>query len=93
MKGTDWTDITMAITFGFGFFVLGTVILVVIIRQLAENSRHKAALARDRAYQTIAESYDSLARNQAENQERIAGEIAGLSARLAAVERLLREIE
>ncbi|WHT17423.1 hypothetical protein N8J89_30460 [Crossiella sp. CA-258035] len=70
----------------FGVFTLITVVLTVIIWQSFISVRAKASAAREQAYQ-------ELAARAVAAQEQTARELTEVQARLASVERILREVE
>jgi len=77
-------------TFGM-FFVLGTlalmtVIIVVSIWQFASTQRAKASIAREEAYRRLAE-------DAVKTQTEIAEALKEMRPQLAAIEKLLREVE
>jgi hypothetical protein len=72
--------------FVLGLLVLITVIIVVSIWQFATTQRAKASIAREEAYRKLAE--ESL-----RTQTEIADALKEMRPKLAAVEKLLREVE
>jgi hypothetical protein len=72
--------------FVLGLLVLITVIIVVSIWQFATTQRAKASIAREEAYRKLAE--ESL-----KTQTEIADALKEMRPKLAAVEKLLREVE
>lgn len=83
----------MAVTFGFGFLVLATTLLVVIIKTWAANARAKAEIARDDAFRKLAESYDSLLQRTAVSQRSTSEELVQIRAKVEAMEHLMRTVE
>ncbi len=82
MSEHDWTEVVGAI----GIFTLLTTVIAVTIVQVATSWRAKAALAREDAYRTLAET---AVRSQ-EATERTLGE---LNDRMRSLERILKEVE
>lgn len=72
--------------FVLGLLTLATIIIVVSIWQFAANERAKASIAREEAYHKLAE--ESL-----KTQTEIADALKEMRPQLAAVEKLLREVE
>jgi hypothetical protein len=73
-------------TFVLGLLTLATIIIVVFIWQFAANERAKASIAREEAYRKLVE--ESL-----KTQTEIADALKEMRPKLAAVEKLLREVE
>lgn len=74
------------IFFAFGISALITIVIVVVIWQWFATRRANAVIAREEAYQRLAEQ-------SAAAQKRIAEEIGEVRARVASVEKMLREVE
>ena len=72
--------------FAFGVLALLTVIIAITIWQLSTNYRAKASAAREEAYRKLAEQAVT-----AQTQINVA--LAEMSPRLAAIEKMLREVE
>lgn len=80
------------LVFGFGFFVLGTVILVVILTQVGSFSRARIARREQAVDQHMVKRYEDLATTSAQAQEATAADLASVRTRLESIERLLREV-
>jgi len=76
--------------FVFGIFLLITIVVVVVISQALKNARAKAMnmaeIARDEAYRKLAEEAISV-------QKKISEDMSDLRIRVAAIEKILREVE
>lgn len=88
----DWTGVIFGVTFGFGFLVLMTILIVVGVRTWASNKQAAAALARDDAFRKLAESYDSLLQRTAVAQQATAADLAELRGSVTQMEKLMREV-
>ena len=77
---------TFGMAFVLGILVLVTVIIVVSIWQFATTQRAKASVAREEAYRKLSE--ESL-----KTQTEIAEALKEMRPQLAAIEKLLREVE
>jgi cell division protein FtsB len=73
-------------TFVLGLLTLATIIIVVSIWQFAANERAKASIAREEAYRKLAEE-------SAKTQAEIAQALKEMRPQLAAIEKLLRQVE
>lgn len=90
---TDWEGVIFGIGFGLGFFILGTIILVVVIKQFGESRRAKMLVAREEAYRQLAERYDALQAEAVTHQRQTLDELRALAARTASIEQLLRTVD
>jgi hypothetical protein len=79
-------DAAFGMTFVLGILPLVTVIIVVSIWQFASNQRAKASAAREEAYRKLAEE-------AVKTQTEIAETLKEMRPKLAAIEKLLREVE
>jgi ABC-type dipeptide/oligopeptide/nickel transport system permease subunit len=77
---------TFGMAFTLGLLTLVTVIIVVSIWQFATTQRAKASIAREEAYRKLAEE-------SAKTQAEIAEALKEMRPQLAAIEKLLREVE
>ena len=77
---------TFGILFVLGILALITVIIVISIWQFASTQRAKSSVAREEAYRKLAEE-------SAKTQAEIAEALKEMRPQLAAVEKLLREVE
>ena len=91
MGDTGW-----GIVFVLGITVAVAVVLVVVIWQVFAVARAKTVAeitaASDDAYRTLAKQATAAQQTSAEQQERIATELAALRSRVTAIEQLLREV-
>lgn len=90
---TSWPEVILAVTFGFGVLVLGTILIVVVIRTLAANTQAKAAAARDDAFRMLAESYDALLQRTTVAQQANTEQLAQIRTRVESMEHLMRTVE
>ncbi len=89
MSGNDWAEVVG--TFGIFAFII-TVVTVVIV-QVATTMRAKAALAREDEYRLLAQKAVDL---QEATERRLAAlddQHGQTQARLAAIERILKQVE
>lgn len=82
MAPWGWQEIIGTI----GVFVLLTVVITVVIWQVATSWRAKAALAQQASYRTLAQAAVT-------TQQNIDKQLSDVASRLASVERMLKEIE
>ena len=86
---------------GMGFVLvilaLITIIAVVVVSQALKTQRAKtlsmAEIARDQAYQKLAEEAISVQRKISEEQQKIVSDIAEMKERIISMEKMLREVE
>ncbi|GGJ83793.1 hypothetical protein GCM10010123_11860 [Pilimelia anulata] len=90
---TAWPDVIMGISFGLGFLILVTIIVVVCIRAFVSTKQASAALARDDAYRKLAENYDAHLTRAATNERDMRDELAFIRGRVEAMEQLLRSVD
>jgi hypothetical protein len=76
-----------------GVFVLLTCVITVTIWQVAASVRAKANIAREQAYKELAERSVTTQENVEGLLAEARTQVADLQTRLAAVERILREVE
>jgi biopolymer transport protein ExbB/TolQ len=74
-------------------FVLFTVIVVVVLVQVFELYRAKANILREEAYRKLSEQATAAELKTVEEQKKIAEALEDMQARLASIEKLLREVE
>ena len=90
------SDANAGILFVFGIAALIAVIIVALIWQIFRTAQTKTAteatFAQEEAYRTLAEQAVAAQRTIAEEQRTIAAEMAELRTRVAAMEKLLREV-
>ena len=72
------------------FLLLGVILLVVW--QGFVTWRARASIARDDAYRKLAEQFSVAQQRTAEEQQKISDDLGDLRARVAAIEKLLREV-
>jgi D-arabinose 1-dehydrogenase-like Zn-dependent alcohol dehydrogenase len=84
---------------GFVLIILAliTILAAIIVSQALKTSRAKMAsmaqVTRDEAYRKLAEEAVSAQQKMAEDQHQMALDIADMKERIAAIEKMLREIE
>lgn len=77
---------------GAAVLTLVTIIIVTIIIQLSAMWRAKARLAREDEYRKLAEQAAAASASAASVGQRLADDLSDVKARLAAIEKLLREV-
>jgi ABC-type Fe3+-hydroxamate transport system substrate-binding protein len=86
-------DITVGTLFGLGFMLLVTAVTVVVIWQVAVSIRARAAVSREQEYRRLADqavaTQEAAQRQLAELSDRM----ADIQARMASLERVLKEVE
>lgn len=85
---TDW----YGLIFGFGFLVLVTIVLVVILFQGGAFARARIARREKAQEQALVEKYEALADRSAKHQEATSAELTTIRERLDAIETMLREV-
>lgn len=85
-------DFWYGLIFGFGLFVLGTVILVVILTQIGAFSRARIARREQAHDQELIKRYEELAATSNQAQHAAATDLADIRARLQSIEQLLRDV-
>ncbi len=78
--------------FVLGLLALITVLIVVFIWQIFATSRARASAAREEAYQKLADRSVEAQERTAGEQQKISEDLGDLRARVAAIEKLLREV-
>ncbi len=79
--------------FVLGLFGLITLIVAVVIWQVFSIARARVSATREDAYHKLAEQATESQRRIAEDLGRATGELTELRQRVAAIERLLREVD
>ncbi|MQA14038.1 MAG: hypothetical protein GEV09_07640 [Pseudonocardiaceae bacterium] len=79
----------------FALVLLGliTLVVVVVIWQVFSIARAKVSARREEAYQKLAEQATEAQRSIADDLSRATGELTEVRQRVAAMEKLLREVE
>ncbi|HYJ69503.1 MAG TPA: hypothetical protein VEX15_17760 [Nocardioidaceae bacterium] len=91
---SDWSpEDWYGLIFGFGFLVLVTIILLVILHQWGAFARARVARREQAEDRTLISKYESLADQSAEHQKVTGSELTTIRERLDAIETLLREVE
>jgi TolA-binding protein len=78
--------------FVLGLLALITVVIVVFIWQIFATSRARASAAREEAYQKLAERAAAAQESAAQEQQKISENLSDLRTKVAAIEKLLREV-
>lgn len=89
MSGDDW----VGVIFGFGFLVLATAILIVVLHHLGKYLQARGERASESRYVALTESYEDLAGGLRTSQASTAETLEDIRARLTEIERMLREVE
>jgi uncharacterized membrane protein len=79
--------------FILGIFVLITILIVVYILQGFATRRARMSVEREEAYHELADQATNAMQKTAEGQEKIAAGVEDLRARVAAIEKMLREVD
>jgi Tfp pilus assembly protein PilO len=91
---SDWSpEDWYGLIFGFGFLILVTILLVVILLQLGAFSRARIARREKAMEQELISKYETHAGQTAEHQQTTSTELTAIRERLDAIETLLREVE
>ena len=72
---------------------LFTIVVVVLLVQAFGAYKAKMSLAREEAYRKLAEQSTAAAQKAADEQQKIAASLEDMQTRLAAIEKILREVE
>ena len=81
------------IIFVIALFTLITVLIVVLVWQAFATWRARASVAREEAYQKLAERSTAAQERTAEEQQKISEGLVELRTRVNNIEKLLREVE
>lgn len=84
---------TIGMFYPLVLFVLFTVILVVALVQIFSTYRAKASILREEAYRKLSEQATAAEQKAAAQQEKIAEALEDLRTRVAAIEKMLRDVE
>jgi Tfp pilus assembly protein PilO len=91
---TDWDpEDWYGLIFGFGFLVLLTIVLVVILIQAGAFTRARIARREQAKELELVEKYETLAGQSTQHQATATTELTAIRERLDAIETLLREVE
>jgi hypothetical protein len=89
MEDTDWTGVI----FGMGVLTLGTIILIVVLIVGERFYRARSQRRELDMLTSLIQKYEATATSTARSQESTANDLADVRTRLAAIERMLREVE
>jgi hypothetical protein len=81
--------VCLVVTLVFGLIIVAT---YQSLKSVQTKTTAKAVLARDEAYRELAEQATSAIKRSANEQERMAADLAELRNRIAAIETMLREV-
>lgn len=84
---------TIGMFYPLVLFVLFTVIIVVVLVQVFGTYRAKANILREEAYRKLSELATAAEQQSAEEQKKIANALENIQIRLAAIEKILRDVE
>jgi hypothetical protein len=87
------TELVFGLGFGLGVLILGTVIMVVVIRQASSIWVARSNLARELAYQQLATETTELQRRALAEQEQLRAQLSELTTRVTSMERILQQVE
>jgi cell division protein FtsB len=73
--------------------ILFTVVVIVVVIQGFSTYRAKMSLTREEAYRKLAEQSTAALQKAADEQQKTNATLENLSTRLAAIEKILREVE
>lgn len=88
-NGTSWPDAAIAIA-GIAMLVA---IVFVVVSQVFSTWRARMSVAREQAYSELAEQATQAQSRTADQLETATGELSDLRARVAELERMLKEVE
>lgn len=88
-RGTEWPDAMIAL----GGIAMVTIIVAVVVWQLLASWRARMSLAREDAYQKLAEESAQMQKTMADDQRRMAEQLDSVNTRLASIERILQQVE
>ncbi len=84
---------TIGMFYPLVLFVLFTIIIVVVLIQVFGTYRAKASILREEAYRKLSEQATAAEQKAAEEQTKIANALEDIRTRLAAIEKMLRDVE
>ena len=90
---TPWSSEALGIMFAFGFLALVTVLVVVLVRAVADYRKAKMIAGNEQQYRTLVQRYEQLAETTLDAQQRACTELVELRTRVAGVEQVLRTVE
>lgn len=79
--------------FFLGISILPMIFFIVLIVQLFSSYKAKASLERDEAYRKLAEQAASAQQKSTDEQQKAAKALEDINQRLAAIEKMLRDVE
>ncbi|MBA2518710.1 MAG: hypothetical protein H0V24_03510 [Chloroflexia bacterium] len=89
----EWGTVVMGVTGIFLILVLAAIVLWQVFKTMQTRMTTQAAIARDQAFRELAERATAAQETIAADTARITPELTAISTRVAAIEKLLREVE
>jgi Tfp pilus assembly protein PilO len=86
-------QITVGTLFGLGFMLLVTAVTVVVIWQVAVSIRARATVSREQEYRRLAEQAVATEETAQRQLGELNDRMAEIQARMASLERVLKEVE
>jgi ABC-type Fe3+-hydroxamate transport system substrate-binding protein len=84
---------TTGVFFGLGFMILITAVTIVVIWQVAASIRSRAALSREQQYRQLAERATGADQAAQRQLGELNDRMANIQARMASLERVLKQVE
>ena len=79
--------------FALAIFVLATIIIVVVLVQVFSSYRARMSITREEAYRKLAEQATTAEQKSVDEQKKAAKALEDIHQRLAAIEKILRDVE
>jgi Tfp pilus assembly protein PilO len=86
-------ELTVGTLFGLGFMLLVTAVVVVIIWQVAASIRARAIVSREQEYRGLAQQVVGTQETAQRQLAELTDRMADIQARMALLERVLKEVE
>lgn len=86
------TSEALGMAFVLGLLTLIAIVIVVVVWQVFATWRAKASVAREEAYQQLAERATAAAQQAVENQQQMSAGMDEVRARVASIEQILRDV-
>ena len=86
-------EITVGTLFGLGFMLLVTAVTVVVIWQVAVSIRARATVSREQEYRRLADQAVATQETAQHQLAELNDRMADIQARMASLERVLKEVE
>jgi hypothetical protein len=88
----DWIAV-FGMFFVFGLIMLATIIIVIVVWQSFETKRARMSIEREEAYRQLAEQATDAQNKMALEEQKISEGVDELRTRVAAIEKILREVD